>query len=250
MKNINAGNFIFRAACIGALLSVIWIGSPAQAVVISDTEFVTTDWAEQIVFNAQPVLPVFSVGRSATGGNPDAYRTIQHVYTGPGSMAVGHRFTKTSYDPSTQGAIATVDYNLDTLFVSQMGLSLPGAVGFSSAIFQNNSWYSTTLGTILPPFGVWNSFSNIGVAASDFNLLLGSGPAQPDFSGTGAVIQFGFMSSNGSASGGQNTVTSGADNFSVTINPATIAEPGTLALFGLGLLGLGVTRRRKVAKAA
>lgn len=36
-------------------------------------------------------------------------------------------------------------------------------------------------------------------------------------------------------------------SFTITASPVTVAEPGTLALLGLGLLGLGIARRRKAA---
>ena len=38
-----------------------------------------------------------------------------------------------------------------------------------------------------------------------------------------------------------------ADNLSVQLTPADIPEPGTLALFAIGLAGLGASRRRRRA---
>jgi hypothetical protein len=95
-------------------------------------------------------------------------------------------------------------------------------------------------------FDTWQDVDSLGLTASDFVLITGAGPAHPDFSATGAAIEFGFGSSNGSCCGGENTVVSGVDNFSVTTHPAmAVPEPGSLAMLCLGLAGLGLTWRYK-----
>jgi hypothetical protein len=227
------------------LLSIVWSPAPAQAVVIGDSAFSTSDWSEDIIFNTMSGAANFAVAQQSSGGNSGSFRKTTHIYTGPGGMVLGHRMTSASYDPSTQGAIGTLDFGLDGLFISQAGGSVPSAVGLVSFVFQNNSWYSAGFNVIVPTAGVWTSFASLGLVESDFALRLGAGASGPDFSANGGVIQFGFGTTNGSCCGGQNTVVSGVDNFSVVTNPGAVPEPGALTILGLGVVALGAARRKK-----
>jgi hypothetical protein len=88
---------------------------------------------------------------------------------------------------------------------------------------------------------VASDFSNL---YQSYYLLPGGGPAHPDFSSSGGVIEFGYFTANNSTGGGFTTY-SGIDNWTVDIAPpAGVPEPGTLALLGTGMLGLLARRRR------
>jgi len=65
---------------------------------------------------------------------------------------------------------------------------------------------------------------------------------------SGNEILFGFGASVGTSGTGF-TIDGGYDNFEVTVNfdESTISEPGTLVVFGLGLIGLGYRRRRRAS---
>jgi hypothetical protein len=220
---------------------IILLAAPlvARAATISDDTFADADWSAVTTPSSSP-SSTFSASQQLLGGNPNAYReTVQVVLAGFQTISVAHVYLGASYDPATAGSIASIDFSLDVRFVS--GSSGTSRVDYQLLIVQGGSRYNAVAATAqsLGPgngqSGAWQSFSFTGLTAQSFALLSGSGPATPDFSSTGAPIQFGFLTLNGT-----NTVdietTSGIDNFTVDIHPVPEASVGlllTVAALGL-----------------
>jgi hypothetical protein len=187
----------------------------AQAQTFTDSTFNNADWSTVI-------LPVSTAGSTSTttqvsGGNPSPSRTTTNNITIPTSSSIGqiivaHTQIASSYDPAVQGAIVKLSYAYDLI---QYNPPVGGAVGFSVLIFQNNTYYrSTPIDSIFS--GSWQTFSNSNLTAASFIKV--SGPStniNPDFSCTGARIQFGYVTANSN----NNAVTriGGIDNWKVTI---------------------------------
>jgi hypothetical protein len=219
------------------------------ATVFTDDTFNDADWTASIIFQ-DGQTPSFTATQISSGGNPGAYRQVQHTYGGlvnNGSIVVGHLMDGATYDPSIDGAVSTIDFSFD-LILFDGGDSR--TVAYGGLILQNNSYYSggyTTTSTV-PTTNVWESNSIEDLFASDFSLVMGAGPAQPDFSSSGSIIQFGYFSGNSTFPATQTTTLSGIDNWSTTINPSIVPIPPALYLFGTGLLGLiGMAKRKKAA---
>lgn len=122
----------------------------------------------------------------------------------------------------------------------------PGSYGAGQAIQllveQNGSIYGNYKATT-GYHTDWYTFSAAGTFYdTEFSLLIGAGPANPDFSG-GTFTRFGFAAGNADSG----TLTQYYDNFSLA-SPAIVAvpEPETYALMlvGLGLVGIAARRRR------
>lgn len=224
----------------------------SAAVVISDATFTDADWASTKEIDTTPgTVATFTAAQSAGGlGNPDPYRLVTHSYV-DGAIHISHVFTAGSYDPATQGAISTLDYTYDLRrFSSDIGLA--PLVGQRPSLFQGGTLFIMTTSFSFSHTG-WAPFAALGLTQLDFIDLTAS--SSPDFSAAGALIQFGYFTNNGDPIGGivtppsLVTTDSGIDNWIVTVNqvPVQISEPGTLALFGIGLAGLASLRRRKPA---
>jgi hypothetical protein len=147
-------------------------------------------------------------------GNGPYYQTTNN-YFGSSVIIAAHAAQFASYVPSTQGPIASIDFSF-------YGNSFAGPqVGYWLLIVQNHTYYRAG-----PVDNVaansWTSFSNPGLTAGSFTVLSGPGPAQPDFSCTGSLIRFGFVTGNSIPNGtAPATTTSGIDNWSVTVNSGT-----------------------------
>jgi len=105
--------------------------------------------------------------------------------------------------------------------------------------------------------GTWVDYDSLDFSSPNINTALGAlnGNAAPNRTALSALVS-GFNIANGSSfwirwasfdiTGADDGLA--IDDFSLTPNGAPIApvpEPGTLALLGLGLAGLGLSRRRK-----
>lgn len=140
--------------------------------------------------------------------------------------------------------------------LSSVNLSAPGAGSLSVRMTETNLNFGMSAGTVLPINGAIGGTTggavSFGLFADDANAEFGmtntlwSGTASgPAFSATGGSylsISDPFsltleVTMDHSAAGSQN-----ATSFDFT---GSVPEPGTLALFGVALLGLGAAARRR-----
>lgn len=214
-------------------LLCLWIGArpdsvSAQddAITISDGDFNAQDWSTITVdatFGATATATQIT-----TGGNPGSYRAITHTLPTPPDLqltqlTVAHLYTATLYNPATQGAITTVDFQQDARL-----LNLPWDQAFTTtqvALRQGGRLFSSerfvrTIATL-----AWEPSALTALAQEDFVAADGSGD-HPDFSATGAAIAFGFVRLNSRLAAsppvppGDLVYAHAIDNWTVTVHRA------------------------------
>jgi hypothetical protein len=144
----------------------------------------------------------------------------------------GDIFSVTAFDSPDNTYILTFDY---------LGMPVPGGnpsdrggfLGYSYGLPGTHVWLAGTQNSYGTPInliddGAWHTYTYTFTAAGSIRLML------EDFVGSGGVPRDAFF-----------------DNIQLTDGngptPAAVPEPGTLALMGLGLAGLGFAARRKRA---
>ncbi|MCH9651499.1 MAG: YncE family protein [Deltaproteobacteria bacterium] len=175
---------------------------------IDDGEFLEGDWEifEEIVGTGSQ-----AAGRSASGGNPDAFRTMNHFGE---AVEVVHRYIGAggTYSPAVTGEIQSLSFHRDRILLSLDG----GNAEFLEAlvVIQDNQRFTGPLNLFQPTaFGVWEGASDNGLTAQDFDDGAGG---TPDFTAAGSDISFGYMRRSGSP-GTTPFLTHGIDNFQVTL---------------------------------
>jgi hypothetical protein len=194
---------------------------------------------------------VVTYSQCASCGNPGTALEVTTTVTGSGTSAIGFLNNSFTYDPSTQGALASIfaseDKNLTTTSSGTLGSS------FRALLYQNGNYYISGI-----PFPNFTGPGTTGyqtasgfLTASSFNLYnfltLTPDPSKhPDFAGSSFKLGIVILGSSISSS----TTTLDFDNLVFTL--IAVPEPSTwmLMLLGFGAIGMSARYRRKPTLAA
>ena len=232
-------------------------GASAAPVQFFDGTFNLANYT-QPTYATDPSVTI-TASQIASGGNPGDALSVKFSNSG-GAVNLnsyqGFVNTSFSYDPSAQGAVTGIDFSSDRYV--DFGSSLnPQLTTFSRPLLLQSGVYY--LAPFLDPQtrGAWFTSAITGLTAADFSGFdFGTGASNaalhPDFSASGAPIELGLASRFALGTAGQPITLSGEfrfDNLAITVanaGAATVPEPPTWALLGLGLTALVWRHRRRL----
>lgn len=122
------------------------------------------------------------------GGNPGAHVSTDMNLFGGDLIAVGAIKANYTYTPSIEGPIASVTGKADVQMISS------GDSSWFLVVEQGSIRYYAKTGADFS--GNWSPVSLNGLAAADFETFGTLNIANPDFSGSGGPIKFGFVIAN------------------------------------------------------
>jgi len=189
-----------------------------------DDAFPPANWTSAKLIDTTPGAAATTTSiTQPTGGANGPYRETTHTWS-DGTIVVGHLNALMVHDPVPEPVYSvTVRLFANHLTWSTIG----GAVGLQFAVRQGGNWFGgPTINVFVPS---WVTYGQ-DLVSEDFTNLLGSGPLRPDFSTTGGLLEFGYLTSN-SANGGPVTKVLGVDEVFVRANLAPLCT-GTLGASG------------------
>ena len=209
---------VTNSAGVDTASSLLQVSS-LPAIVYQDGDFVVSEWAVTAIADPLQNGPTHSESHAATGGNPDAFRSITvQMPPGPSAIRVFHTALSLTYEPAVQGAIYGVDLALDC---NRLSTSTTSETFASPAFEQGGRWFAPSYwdGACVP---VWLTERRRSLRADEFTVVAGpacvANQACPDFSPGAAPLHFGFVSRVnvwvGDVAG---VVNIGVDNWAVTV---------------------------------
>ena len=211
-------------------------------VIFSDHTYADANWTIVNKFG------LVSAGQVATGGNPGSYRQVA-LGVGQNVPFVGQLNNTFVYNPTAQGAITGITYNMDLETLNAAG------AGYFALLSQNGNFYIDNVhgGNASP--NTWTN-ENLVLNLSDFgqlhitaqNALVIDHTSLPDFSAIGSPITFGYEVAAGGA--GFFTSITGIDNDPIilTVTPPVtngVPELSTWAMMITGFMLVGMRLRRQ-----
>jgi hypothetical protein len=200
----------FQGTGLGAVNTILTIQSPANS---------TTE-SGSVAFNGTTDV---RTGDTLNGASQTQTRTIGELGL---TSATSLRVVFNALEPGNAANSITLDNLVLNIF------SPTGALVFTSGAFASQVFADTFT-------GAGNSGFVFGLDAAQ--------AAQAQATGFAADFRIGLSATASNATGGFETffVANSATGTPPTTPPTTVPEPMSLALFGAGLLGLGVARRSR-----
>jgi PEP-CTERM motif len=230
--------------------AVLLMSAPAFAnVVFTDSTFDLANYTASPVFTSPGITLTYD--QCASCGNPGLGLQLIASFSldSVGDAAVGLANTTFSYDPLTQGAIASINASVDKDLTDNYPFPATFGNTFHPLIEQDGNLYIASIpgpGGTTPGSTGYNTISRSGLIATDFeeyDFTTGSFVAAfPNFAGDPMLFGLAQIFSTGTAFAAY-TSEADYDNLQLTIVTA-VPEPGSIFLLGAGIAGLVGLRRR------
>jgi len=231
----------FLSALIVSLIILATAQSSFAVVDYGDGDFTLSQWQTTAYYLGNG--GTIGLNRVSSGGNPGVYLRVDHlVNRAPGgsnsSIVYGlHTLAGATYNPITDGAIDTIDFSI---LYNNIDTAASG-MAFGMALRQNGNIYGIDP-IISGTASGWQSVNKTSLQESDFGLKVKQTDTfitdfnqNPDFSGSGSLIELGLFTWNSNTSTDVPAIEKvGFDNWAVTVN--NVPEPMTLSLLALGSL--------------